>query len=212
MRQKDLCTQRWSYVVFKNIYSILSSFKLHLSVKHSTHWRSLNPKPVQFELISVFLQKNTDSLFFLQSNWWPCIDHLHFLYLTGFCLFAFQTSACFTDGYRVLSIPFHTRKSNFKCQMWPKSPLMPTEPYSEAIGRVWEDKSHHDNPSPGCVRAPWIPLCSISTIYPTENFSQSTEWESWLLPVIVCSKLVLQAKAFRLWSYQKAKLCHLNKF
>lgn len=110
VRQKDLGTRRWSYVSFKNIYSILSSFKLHPSVKHSTHWRNLNPKPVQFELISVFLQKNMDCFFCLQSNWWPCIDHIHFLYLTTLFLFLFQTSACFTDGQRILSIPFHTRK------------------------------------------------------------------------------------------------------
>lgn len=65
------------------------SFKLHLSVKHRSHWRSLNPKPVQFELFSVFLQKNIDCLFFLQSKWWPCIDYIHFLYLTWGTFFWF---------------------------------------------------------------------------------------------------------------------------
>lgn len=114
VRQKDPNTQRWSYVSFKNIYSILSSFKLHLSVKTSTHWRSLNPKPVQLALISVFLQKNIDCLFCLQSNWWPRIDHIYFLYLTTFFLFVFQMPACFTDGHRRLPTLFHTRKSKLQ--------------------------------------------------------------------------------------------------
>lgn len=66
---------------------------------------------MQFKLISAFLQKNIDCFFCLQSNWWPHIDHRLFLYLTTFFrLFIFQTSACFTDGHKILFVPFHTRK------------------------------------------------------------------------------------------------------
>lgn len=153
---------------------------------------------MQFELFSVFLQKDLDCLFFLQSKWWPCIDHVHFLYLTAcFCfLFVFQTSACFTDGHRVVvSIPSHSRKSNFQCQEWARSPPMPAEPPSK--GRVWERQEPSEQPPPRMCQSSVHPSLHLSQIYPTENFSQSTEWEEWFLSVIVCSKLVLHAKAFR---------------
>lgn len=151
VRQKDLYPQRWSYVVFKNIYSILSSFKLHLSVKHSTHWRSLNPKPVQFELFSVFLQKNIDCLFSLQSKWWPCIDHLYFLYLTVcffvcFCLSSRHQHALQIDkGY----FPSHFTLENVTSSVSsePGHHQCQQSHLARPLAECGRDRSHHNNPT-----------------------------------------------------------------
>lgn len=100
-------------------------------------------KHEQFELISVFWKKNV--IFVLPAEQLINSYQSHTFYLFDywvFCLFVFQTSACFTDavtplgiGYILSCCTLENPRSRWQKRERPKSPPRPIKPCIKAISR-----------------------------------------------------------------------------